>query len=175
MRPVATWAPRNRQVTEYRAKLQDRVPKHVAHCFAGGARDWWIYTWKKRTQTALTAAVPVQSWRCKVCRKHESHVTYARAQEGCEGLTANGFLMVVLTLDRAQFEAQGKAAWENVDAAYKALSAMSRAWMKRLKRWQVKQGMVVWDEHRKKVVPEFGSKWFSTVESHKSGWPMLTL
>lgn len=141
----------------------ERVPKHVRLCHGNGGNAWWIYTWRK-DDPATKQRVPYLcgSWRCPHCRAHEAHVTYARIQEACEPLDSSGFLLCVLTLDRP--DSFAGPAWVDADAAYKSLSAKSRKFLKRLRRWQKKHGM-----------RPLGNEWIATVEAHKSGWPHLNI
>lgn len=146
-----------------RSQLTERVPKHVRLCHGNGGNTWWIYTWRK-DDPAKKQRVPYLcgSWRCPHCREHEAHVTFARIQEACAPLDSSGFMLVVLTLDRP--DSFDGPAWVDADAAYKALSAQSRKFLKRLRRWQEAQGMT-----------PLGNEWIATVEAHKSGWPHLNI
>jgi hypothetical protein len=87
-------------------------------------------------------------------------VTFARIQEAMtrEGYKPDGWVFVVLTLDRDGFYS-GKP-WPNVQEAFKALSAMSRNFMARVRRLCERNG---WRSP--------GSDWVATVETHRSGWP----
>lgn len=129
------------------------VPAHVAHCAHGGARSWWIYTWKRdapevKTRTPYTCG----SWRCPVCRKFDAHQTYARIMEAMQQLDRRWWCFVVLTLDR-DGTVTGKR-WPSVQHAFRALSRMSRNWFARLRK---NYGI--------------GKEWISVVEAHRSGWP----
>jgi hypothetical protein len=68
----------------------------------------------------------------------------------------------VLTLDRDGY-LSGKP-WSDTDAAYKALSEMSEAFLKRIRRWMVRESM-----------KPVGSEWGAVVEAHRSGWPHMNL
>lgn len=146
-----------------RGQLHDRVPKHVRLCYGNGGRAWWIYTWLKDSpEKKQRVPYLCGSWRCPHCRTHEAHVTFARIQEACAPLSSDGFLLCVLTLDRP--DSFDGPAWVDADAAYKSLSAKSRKFLKRLRRWQKRMGMRPLD-----------NEWIATVEAHKSGWPHLNI
>ena len=67
-------------------------------------------------------------------------------------------MFAVLTLDRdGRYNGDG---WADTDSAYKALSELSRKWLKRLNRMLEKLGL-----------DPVGSRWVATVEAHRSGWP----
>jgi len=157
-----------REVREQRARwvrsqLYERVPKHVRLCYGNGGRSWWIYTWAKdNPEKKQRVPYLCQSWRCPHCREHEGHVTFARIQQACAPLSADGFLLLVLTLDRP--DSFDGPAWLTADAAYKALSRKSRAFLKRLRRFQARMGWRV-----------LNNEWIATVEAHKSGWPHLNI
>ena len=68
----------------------------------------------------------------------------------------------VLTLDRdGRYSGH---AWADTDHAYKALSRMQRALMKRLNRMIEAEGG-----------DRIGSRWIAVVEAHRSGWPHINL
>lgn len=162
--------------SERRKKYSDTVvPKHVRHCSGTGSRDWAIYTWDP-TNPALVTRSPYMcnSWRCRVCRRHEAAVTFARTKAAFEGIeehpdfpgnggwdpTRLGFF--VLTLDRNGWYS-GRP-WKNEREAYASLGSMARKFLKRLNRKAVKEG----------VEPP-GIRWTATVEAHKTGWPHYQL
>jgi hypothetical protein len=74
-------------------------------------------------------------------------------------LEAKGACLFVLTLDRMGTYS-GEKRWENAQAAYRALSALSNEFLKRLRKWMRSQGWRV-----------LKNEWVATVEMHKSGWP----
>ena len=139
------------------------VPRHVEHCSATGARDWWIYTWKKAAPNKIQRApYTCRSWRCPSCREHEAAVTFARIKQAFKPLEAMGVVFLVLTLDRDGYYS-GKP-WKDPASAYRALSHMSRCFLKRLNRLCVARG---WPAPR--------SRWVAVVEAHRSGWPHVNL
>jgi len=71
-------------------------------------------------------------------------------------------VFAVLTLDRDGYFS-GEP-WPNVTAAYRELSRMSRALLKRLNRFCTTRG---WEA--------IGSRWAGVVEAHRSGWPHVNL
>lgn len=71
----------------------------------------------------------------------------------------DGWVFLVLTLDRGGYYS-GERPWADTGAAYADLSRLSRNFLARLNRWQVRRGWT-----------ETGSRWVSTVEAHRSGWP----
>lgn len=150
---------RFRAATEHREQLDDTVPKCVKKCHGTGGRDWWIYTWRKDNPTACVR-IPYlcQSWRCPSCRQHEAHVQYARMQQAAAKLEPLGWIFITLTVRRgATADPRG-----STDAAYRALSAQSGKFLKRLRRWQE-------SKHWKALE----NQWIATVEAHRSGWPHL--
>lgn len=151
-----------------RAKPQEsspghRLPKHVSHCFGRGGRGWWVYTWKKATpDVKRRAPYNCSSWRCTACRRHEASVTFARIKQACEPFESSGWVYLVLTIDRNG--TYSRKPWRDADEAYRALSRMSRIFLKRLRRWQSKRG------HR-----VTRNEWIGVVEAHRSGWPHMNL
>lgn len=158
-----------------RAALSDRMPNHVAHCYHGGARDWWIYTWQK-ANPATVQRVPYQcgSWRCETCKVYDARVNYARFQEACAPLAKEGWCFLTLTVPRTGF-----SGWEKVDDAYKALSAMTRNFFSRLRRWMIRRGW--YSEHERetkgkiRIVKKalWSNQWIGVAEAHRSGWPHM--
>lgn len=141
--------------------LPDNVPKHVRHCHALGARDWWIWMWDKQIPGGIKTRVPYKcgSWRCDECKVHEAHVTWTRMRDAFQPYDPTGCCLLVLTLDR-QGTYSGEKRWENAQAAYRELSALSNEFMKRLRKWSKRMG---W------AIPR--NQWVATVECHRSGWP----
>lgn len=141
--------------------LPDNVPKHVRHCHALGARDWWIWMWDRQIPGGLKTRVPYRcgSWRCEVCAVHEAHVTWTRMRDAFAQFDPTGCCLLVLTLDRYGTYS-GEKRWENAQAAYRELSALSNEFIKRLRKWSKRMG---WGIPR--------NQWVATVECHKSGWP----
>jgi len=139
------------------------LPKHVQHCYESGARDWWIYIWSKIKPSQKTR-VPYRcnSWRCPVCARHEAAVTFARIRDATAPFDAQGFVFLVLTLDRNGY--YSNQVWRDATDAYKALGKMSERFLKRLRRWMERGGMT-----------PFGSEWIAVVEAHRSGWPHMNL
>jgi hypothetical protein len=74
-------------------------------------------------------------------------------------LTADGCILLVLTLDRHGTYSR-KRLWENAKAAYKDLGRLSTNLMQKLRRWFKRNGWA-----------PLTNQWVSTVEMHKSGWP----
>lgn len=169
-------ARRAAEAERQRAALGDRVPKHVQHCYHCGARDWWIYTWQKlRPETVIRVPYQCQSWRCTECRKQDARVNYARFQQAAAPLDPLGWCFLTLTVPRAGF-----VGWDTVDTAYKSLSAMSRNFMARLRRWMVGQGWCdeverVSRKGKRTVVKKarWSNQWIGVVEAHRSGWPHM--
>jgi len=150
------------------ADLPDEVPRHLRHCHALGARDWWIWMWRKANDgTSATGGqgckirVPYRcnSWRCPACRTHEAHVAWTRIRDAFKPLDPAHCVLMVLTLDRLGTYS-GSEQWENAQAAYRDLSKLSNDLMKRLRKWMKASGM-----------DPLGNQWVATVEAHRSGWP----
>jgi hypothetical protein len=139
------------------------LPKHVQKCSSTGCKEWVIYTWLLENP-ALKTRVPYlcNSWRCQHCRKHEAHVQFARIMEASEPLAADGWVFLVLTLDREGY--YSGQPWTDAQEAYRALSRNSRRFQKRLRRWMIAQGMT-----------PFANEWVATVEAHRSGWPHVNM
>jgi hypothetical protein len=136
------------------------LPKHVHHCHARGARDWWIWTWKKGMASVKTRCpYKCNSWRCEHCRTHEAHVAWTRMRDAFMTLDASGMVFLVLTLDRYGTYS-GEQKWKNAQAAYRDLSNLSTLMMRGLRKWMKRQGWTV-----------LQNQWVSTIEMHKSGWP----
>jgi hypothetical protein len=157
-----------RVASEYRrsrvvAPLPEDTPKHVRHCHALGARDWWLYIWKKsdaaRNGSVIRAPYLCGSWRCTSCRKHEAHVTFRRLEQAFKPLPPAGNCFLVLTLDR-DGTYSGERPFETSKQAYKALSRLSGEFLKRLRKWFKAQGWA-----------PLGNRWAATVEMHRTGWP----
>lgn len=160
-----------------RAKLPERTPEHVKHCYHNGARDWWVYTWPKANPRSVRR-VPYhcKSWRCEECKKYDAAVNYARFTQACEPLDDRGWCFLTLTLQR-----DGEKKWQDVDAIYRELSDRCGKFFKRLRRWMVKQG---WYDVEERVSPTTGkvrrqkvcrlrNTWIGVVEAHRSGWPHM--
>lgn len=142
------------------------VPTHVKNCANNGGRAWWIWSWKKSAPLKKTRRpYTCGSWRCPgECAKHNSHVLFARLRDGVRspGLAPQGWCFLVLTIDRNGYYS-GKP-WKDAQVAYRALSAMSRKFMKRLRRGCAKRG---WADP--------GNRWAMVIEAHMSGWPHANL
>lgn len=117
--------------------------------------------WDKQLPGGLKTRVPYRcgSWRCDECKVHEAHVTWTRMRDAFQPFDPTGCCLLVLTLDR-QGTYSGEKRWENAQAAYRELSALSNEFMKRLRKWSKRMG---W------TIPR--NQWVATVECHKSGWP----
>ena len=152
-RRVAPWRERRRGVARV-------VPKHVQHCSRGGSRAWWLYTWKRDAPGKVQRApYCCNSWRHDgPCARHEASVTFARIRDACAPLDPEGFVFLVLTLDR-DGRTTGKP-WSDAQEAYRELSTMSRKFMKRVNRECEREG---WEAP--------GSRWVAVVEAHRSGMP----
>jgi hypothetical protein len=142
---------------------EEFLPGHVKHCQLG---DWAIFTWEKdNPQRIVRTPYKCGSWRhAGECARYDAAVSYARITEAMSSVkyTANGWVFLVLTLDRYGF--YGGQPWPDVQAAFKDLSRMSRNFMSSLRRMSDRNG---WRNS--------GSDWVAAVEQHKSGWPHLNL
>jgi hypothetical protein len=135
------------------------VPNHVKHCSKTGAKDTVIWFWEKDDPSKVTRVPYVcKSWRCPECRDYERHVTYARATEAFAPLEPGGLMLFVLTLDRDGYFSSKP--WRSPDEAFRAISSISRKFLKRVNRMCERRG---WSR--------VGNKWISTVEVHRTGWP----
>ena len=155
-------------LAEFRKTPADRLPFHVKHCHETGSRDWWIHTVNKNAPEGTVTRVPYRcnSWRCPVCRHHESHVMFARIAKASANLSPDGWCFFVLTLDR-NGTYSGEKKWENAQEAYRDLSRLRAAFFQNLRRFQKRMG---W--------PKVLNQWVGTTEAHKAktgGWPHLNL
>ena len=85
-------------------------------------------------------------------------MTFARIRDASSPLAADGWVFLVLTLDR-DGRKTGKP-WSDAQAAYRELSTMSRKFLKRVNRECERNG---WTRP--------GSRWVAVVEAHRSGMP----
>jgi hypothetical protein len=138
------------------------LPRHVRACQHSDDRSerWFVWTWplgKDGTQRRVPYSCG--SWRCPVCRRHEAAVTFARIREAVhrDRYEPDGWVYMVLTIDRDGYYS-GRP-WPNVTAAYRALSAMSERFVKRLRR----------------LCGSSLRSWVSVVEAHRSGWPHMNV
>ncbi len=150
------------------ADFEDVIPRHVKACRYSEFKEerWFVWFWKK-AEPGKKTRVPYScnSWRCPVCARHEAAVTFARIRDACADLPAEDFVFIVLTLDRDGFyTTDGKSRWVDAQQAYRELGAMSRKFLKRLRRWQEVQG---WEDT--------ANRWVGVVEAHRSGWPHMNL
>lgn len=136
------------------------LPKHVKHCHARGARDWWIWVWQKNNST-LKTRIPYRcgSWRCEDCRVHEAHVAWTRMRDAFEPLDASGIVFLVLTLDRKCTYSKKKH-WNTAQDAFRELGALTSGFLRNLRRWAKSNG---WKPLK--------NQWVQTIEAHQSGWP----
>jgi hypothetical protein len=105
---------------------------------------------------------------------------YARIKEAIEPLAPDGWVFLVLTLDRdGTYSGQP---WASADAAFKDLSQLSRNYMARLRRFTIELGAFEWAERTtkkgklvryKKAL--LSNQWVATVEAHRSGWPHVNM
>lgn len=169
-------AKRRAEAERQRAALAERTPQHVQNCVHNGGRSWWIYTWRKVSPDAVLR-VPYQcnSWRCTTCRKHESHVQFARIKEASADLDPRGWVFLTTTLRRGHVKT-----WRQVDDAYRGLRAMGEQFLKRFRRWSIKQGWYdevdyqtkkgVWKTKKRDRIR---NRWVAVVEAHRSGFPHM--
>lgn len=148
------------------AAKADVLPKHVRNCNGGsGSRAWWLYTWRRDTPDRKTR-IPYNcsSWRCPHCARYEASVTFARIKAACAPLSGDGFVFLVLTLDREGYYSRSGGRWRNVTEAFKDIGKLSEKFLKRLRRFHKRMGWA-----------PFASKWVATVEAHRTGWPHLNI
>jgi len=148
------------------AAKADVLPKHVKHCNGGaGSRSWWLYTWRREDPSKkLRIPYNCSSWRCPHCARYEASVTFARIKAACEPLSSDGFVFLVLTLDREGYYSRNGGRWRNVTEAFKDIGKLSEKFLKRLRRFHKRMGWA-----------PFASKWVATVEAHRTGWPHLNI
>lgn len=161
-----------------RAGPRPVIPKHVAACQHSSDRRnrWAIHTWKVDGSGA-SHRIPYScnSWRCKVCRRHEAAVTFARIKQATAPLDPAGWCFLVLTLDRDGY--YGGTPWADVTSAYKALGKMTRATLGRLGRVWGPESVLERSGRSKALhtVRKLGNRWVAVVEAHRSGWPHVNL
>lgn len=134
------------------AKLQTRLPRYVQAC---AANAWHVHTWK---QSAVTGEISNEkrtpyrchSWRHEGdCRRWRAAQNFARVSKALEPHRPRDVVMMVLTLDPAEW----KDRWE-------AFAELSRAW----------------SSLRKAISRAYGGNdWVGTVEVHRSGWPHMNV
>ena len=150
-------------------------PRHVDACqHSPVARERWaVWTWQRNNGEQQTR-IPYScnSWRCDVCRRHEAAVTFARIKEATAPLAGDGWVFLVLTLDRDGY--YGGTPWQDVNQAYRALGAMCRATLDRIGRLWGPEFKTT-GKKRKRTVRRLGNRWVAVVEAHRSGWPHLNL
>ena len=115
------------------------------------------------------------SWRCDVCRRQEAAVTFARIKQATDPLPADGWVFLVLTLDRDGYHS-GKP-WLDVNDAYRSARKMSRAALARIGRIWGPETRVERSGRSKQLrtVRALGNRWVSVIEAHRSGWPHCNL
>lgn len=144
-----------RQKEAQRNRPKDHVPRHVANC-----RKWGLWFWKVAQPSTVTrAAYSCGSWRCPHCKAHEAHVLFARAQEAFQPLPTDSVAFAVLTFAR-----RGEAAPATINDAYREIGTRWNWFLKRLRRWVLKQG---WEPLK--------NEWIQTIECHKDGWPHVNV
>lgn len=102
------------------------------------------------------------SWRCDHCMRWKAATDFARMKEAFGPYASSDVVLAVLTLDQdGTFTGER---WADAAAAYRALSDMSRRFLKRINRWLRREGL-----------GPVGSRWVATVEAHRSNWPHLNI
>jgi hypothetical protein len=152
------------------------TPRHVGACQHSPLKGerWFVHTWKRDGGGDHQTRIPYScnSWRCRVCQRHEAAVTFARIREASEGLDPRGWCFLVATIDRDGY--YSGEPWADTDAAYKALGKMSAALLGRIgRRWGHETRLV--GKKRRRVVRRLGNRWVSVVEAHRSGWPHVNI
>lgn len=167
------------------------LPRHVRACVhsAECLERWFLWFWRKASPDNQTR-VPYTcgSWRCPVCGRHEAAVTFRRFTQAIDAThkaeshapdAPVGWVYAVLTLDRDSY--YGGRAFRDVNAAFGALSAMTRKALERIGRrwgWTTKTYTTTnkrTGKKRQRHVRTLGNRWVSTVEVHRSGWPHVNL
>ncbi len=122
-----------------------------------------LHTWTKGAAHHATRHVALcGSWRCDTCCRYRGRVDFARIADAFGPYEAKHVCFAVLTLDQeGTFSGE---AWADAEAAYRALSDLAGRFMHRVNRMLAKAGL-----------DEVGSRWVSTVECHRSGWPHLNI
>lgn len=143
------------------------VPGYVARCpgsqYTSHLKPLTLWTWDPANPVGARRMVArCKSWRCAGCQPFRASVDFARIEEALEPYQHDDVTFVVLTIDRNG--RYGDREWESPREAYLELSRMQGLFMKRVNRLLVRKGL-----------DPVGSRWVSTVEAHKSGWPHLNI
>ena len=146
---------------------RNKVPSYVARCpgsqYTTTLPPVTLWTWDPKSPMGARRMVSrCGSWRCKSCQPFRASVDFARIEEALSLYHHEDVVFAVLTIDRNG--RYGERVWETTEEAYRELSRMSRMLLKRLNRMLEAKGL-----------DPVGSRWVSTVEAHKSGWPHLNL
>lgn len=155
-------------------KPAEVIPRHVQACLHSPVKHerWAIWTWA-RDKPSIQTRVPYQcqSWRCPVCRRHEAAVCFSRIKEAVDPLPADGWVFLVLTLDRNAYF--GGRKWVDVNEAYAELGRMTRSTLGRIGRvWGPETAVERCGRSRElRTVRKLGNRWVAVVEAHRSGWP----
>lgn len=146
---------------------RNKVPSYVARCpgsqYKSVLPPVTLWTWDPKSPMAARRMVSrCGSWRCAGCQPFRASVDFARIEEALAAYHHEDVVFAVLTIDRhGRF---GDRVWETTEEAYHELSRMQRMLMKRLNRMLKAKGL-----------DPVGSRWVSTVEAHRSGWPHLNI
>ena len=143
------------------------MPGYVARCpgsqYTSSLNPLTLWTWDPANPTVARRMVcRCQSWRCAGCQPYRASVDFARIEEALEPYHHDDVTFAVLTIDRNGRYSDRE--WVSPREAYLELSRMQGIYMKRLNRLLASKGL-----------DPVGSRWVSTVEAHKSGWPHLNV
>jgi len=142
---------------------QETQPAYVQACFANPfrRRTYWVYTWKPG-EPASKQRSPYHcgSWRCEHCQQHAGHVLWSRLQEAFKPLEPSGVVFVVLTLDPKEHVRSRS----NLEEVYKEFAQRQNRWMKRLRRYLIDR-----------FGEDFGNRWASVTEAHRTGVPHVNI
>jgi hypothetical protein len=149
------------------------IPSHVQHCSNNPDRvgRWTLAFWPKVAPVNQTrVAYTCDSYRCPSpeCQRKAAHTDFARIAQAVSSVGENpeAWCLLVLTIDQLETLNRRKAGngWRDEQEAFKCLSRMTRIFLKRLRRWHVREG---WED--------FANRWIATVEVQRNGWPHINL
>lgn len=133
-------------------KALTRLPRYVQAC---AANAWHVHTWKQSAVTGEISNEKRSPYRCHSwrhegdCRRWRAAQNFARVSKALEPHRPQNVVMMVLTLDPAEW----KDRWE-------AFAELSRCW----------------SSLRKAITRAYGDNdWVGTVEVHRSGWPHMNV
>lgn len=153
-------------------------PRHVRACIHSPiCEERWFVWWWSKDDPSTQHRVPYEcgSWRCQACRRGEAAVTFARIKQAVATKPGNGWVFLVLTIDReGYFSGQP---WSDVNAAYREIGKLTTKTLTRIgRRWGSETRVECGGRSKQpRTVRTLGKAWVAVVEAHRSGWPHVNL